>query len=207
MMRETVDYSYLVEGLTSDRMTRVTNMSRKYVSYTLPELNNLRREFSPDESKTLSMGELFTLNNTDGGAKLIYTSLYIEDNDIKRALELPTEEDGPEYEWTRDEAFKVLSNGSEDEILDALEFGPHYIAEWWKTDILKVTDINRREFYGTLTGINVNQAAANLEWAAGDKLAQGYDTLTGQKDQRGQRRRRATAEKEEPARQRRAKKN
>lgn len=190
-MNNNIDYSYLgIEGLTGDRPTKVTNMSRTIVSYVIQELNGLRREFAPGSSKTISMHELYTLWGSPGGEQLIYEALYIEDNDIKKALGLPTKEEVPEFEWAREDALKVLSKGTEDEILDALEFGPFYIAEWFKEDIIKIKNIDRRRFVGELFHLDVEKMEENLKWAAEDPNAQGYREILGLEDASGQGRQR-----------------
>ena len=43
---------------------KVTNRKNAIVGYTIPDMNNLRREFQPGESKTLDDEEMFKLSPT-----------------------------------------------------------------------------------------------------------------------------------------------
>lgn len=188
-MNNETDYSFLgVEGLTGNRQVKVTNMGRAAVGYTIKELN-LRRDFRPNfdgqapDSKIISFDELFRLNNIKGGPQLIYDNLLIEDNDVRYALGLPTIDEAPEYEYTRDEVFEILEKGDTDEILDMLEFGPYYIAQWVKEDIINIDSSKTRRFIGSLFDINIEQMEDLVRWSAeGDSeegTSLGYGTIKG----------------------------
>lgn len=194
MNNNDVDYSFLgVEGLTGNRMVRVTNMGRNVVAYTLPELNNTRREFRPSidgqqpESKSISFHELYILANKLGGEQLIWDNLLIEDNDVRIALGLPTTEETPEAKYTRDEVFEILKKGNRDEILDMLEFGPFYIAQWVKEDVIALDSRATRDLIGEVFQINVDKLEETTRWAAEDELADqlGYSTIRGIKTSKG----------------------
>lgn len=183
-----IDYSYLgVEGLEGNRIVKVTNMSRFQIGYSLPE-KNVTRSFGSNiygrnpDSKMLTFDEIFTLWNSTGGEQLIYDALLIEDMEVRKALGLPYEEaDVVELSYTREDIYNLLKNGTEDEILDALEFGPFYIAEWIKEDIRNIDSSSRRKFVGDIFNINVDNLEENLNWAAEDDKAGalGYATIKG----------------------------
>lgn len=169
-----INYDYLgVEGLTGGHMVRVTNLTRKRVIYHLPELN-IHREFQPatsrtQDTKTLSFHELYTLKNTPGGEKIIWDNLQIQDNDARVALELPTD---PEYDFSIEDIRKLVEEGTQDEILDALEFGPFFIASQIKTYLVtgqpKISYDKVRLFEG-LFRMDLGAIRENFEWNKQDE--------------------------------------
>lgn len=187
-MNNIPDYSYLgVEGLDGHRLVKVTNMSRSVVAYTLPELNNLRKEFRPNisgrtpDSKMITFHELFTLFNSPGGEQIVWDALLIDDDEVRGALGLPTSEEVPELKYTREDVLNILKEGSDDEVLDMMEFGGFYIVEWVKEEIKNVDSRTRREFIGHLLHLNVDQMEENLKWAAEDPRANEfrYNEISG----------------------------
>ena len=199
-----MDYSFLVEGLAGDRMVPVSNMARSRVAYDIEEMN-ISREFrqfeygkEPDK-KNLPFGELYALNNMPGGRQLIWDNLKIDDNLARKALELPLAEEAAEVEYDRAAVAKLLKQGTEDEILDMLEFGPYYIAQWVKEEAVNLDSSSRRKFIGDVLKIDVEGLAANLEWASEDEESGRlqYGTIQGVKGKEGSttRRRRSSVNK------------
>lgn len=180
------DFSYLVEGLKGDTMVKVSNMGRKRVAYIIEEIGVTRdfRQFQdgvlPD-TKTIPFGELYALSNMPGGMQLIWDNLKIDSNDARKALNLPLAEETPEVEYTREQVAKIVKNGSEDELLDMLEFGPYYIAEWIKEEAINIDSTSRRKFIGNVLQINIDALEENVKWAAEDDDAGRlqYQTIKG----------------------------
>lgn len=205
-----MDYSFLVPGLKGDRMVAVSNMARTKVAYEIEEMGITRdfRQFEygiePDK-KNLPFGELYALNNLPGGSQLIWDNLKVDDNMAREALGLPLAEDTPEVEYTRKEVAKVLRSGTESEILDMLEFGPYYIAQWVKEEAVNIDSTTRKKFIGHVLKIDIDNLAANLEWASQDEEAgrlqygsiQGVDELGGEVT--AQRKRRSSSKIAKPA--------
>lgn len=182
------NYDFLgVEGLSGDTMIPVTNMSRSHVGYTLKELNNRTVSFTPNaegrkaDRKIISFHELYTLFNAPGGEQLIWDSLRIESDLAREALGLPTSEEIPEMGYDKEKVLDILKNGTEDEILDMLEFGPFYIAEWVKDLIRKVDSSSKRQLIGHLFKLDVDRMEENLKHANEDPKSQGYAELLGEK--------------------------
>ena len=71
----------------------VKNRSASMVVYSLPELN-VRREFMPGESKTITFGELEKLSYQPGGRSIMQNFLQIIDPDATNDLGIQRE---PEY--------------------------------------------------------------------------------------------------------------
>lgn len=183
-----MDFDFLVEGLKGNKQIEVSNMSRKKVSYDLPEIH-VERDFrqyedgaTPD-TKRIPFGELYALNNSTGGRQLIWDNLKISDNQAREALELPLESDTPEVSYTREKVSQILRRGSESEILDMLEFGPYYIAEWTKEEAISIDSYTRRTFIGKVLGIQIDELQKNLEWASEDPDAVRlqYNSIKGAK--------------------------
>lgn len=188
-----IDYSYLgVPGLTGDRPVRVTNLGRQRVYYTLPELNGLHRTFQPVErgiadTKVVTFHELYTLNNSPGGPQLIFDNLQIKDNDVRKALDLPED---PEFDYSVEEIKELIEKGTEDEILDALEFGPYYLAQWMKEVIITegLNDFEKRKFFEGLFNFNLTAAQENFNWSKEDPIVgsiyQAMDPNTKERERR-----------------------
>lgn len=178
------DFSYLADGLKGDTMIFVTNMSRKRVSYILPEIHVERdfkeyvSGFQPDK-KEIPFGELYALNNSPGGRQLIWDNLKIDSNVARKGLDLPLSDDVPEVEFSREDVIKILNDGTEAEILDMLEFGPYYIAELVKEEIISIDSSKRRAFVGNVFRISVDGLEENLKWASEDPSANGYSSIKG----------------------------
>ena len=79
---------------------KVTNRSDSYLGYNIPELNNLYRRFTPNETKDISKDELLRLSWVPGGTELIAEYLIISDENFVKELLNHIE---PEYFYTRDE--------------------------------------------------------------------------------------------------------
>lgn len=197
-----IDYSYLgVEGLRGDRPVRVSNVARRRVSYVLPELNNTTRSFpaAPSsgrtEVKVITFHELYLLANSPGGAKLIHENLQIKDNEVRKALDLPTD---PEFDYTVEDVRRIMVNGSKEEILDALDFGPVYIAQWMKSE-LATGDVkigyDKIKLFEGLFRINLNNLRENFEFAATDpQIGAEYKAMKGVVSDSGRQRRAGQAE-------------
>lgn len=194
-----VDYSYLgVDGLHGDYMVRVSNLSRKRVVYTIPELN-LYRDFRPAQgnqidTKTISFHELYLLSNSPGGEKLIWDNLQIKDNDVRKALGLPED---PEFDYSIEDIKKLVVDGTEEEILDALDFGPFFIASQIKG--LLITDTppisyDKIRFFEGLFRMNLQVLKDNFEWSKTDpQVGAQYRAMDAKEQQNGRTRRAVTA--------------
>lgn len=190
-----VNYEYLgIEGLTGGYMSRVTNLSNNRVLYVLPELN-ITREFQgatarEQDTKTISFHELYTLKNSPGGEQLIWDNLQIKDNAVRQALGLPSD---PEFSYSIDDIRKLVVEGSEDEILDALEFGPYFIATQIKnylvTEEPKI-DYGKIRLFEGLFHMQLQTLRDNFEWAKLDEnVGTQYKAMdTSENTARGERR-------------------
>ena len=100
----------------------VTNKSAGFVVYNIPELN-VRREFSPNETKRLAVSELNSLSMMPGGKELLYNYLFVDDDEVIRYL--INGDVVPEYYLTEAQIPSWMDTCSLDEFKDALDFAPN----------------------------------------------------------------------------------
>ncbi len=143
--------------LDKNKIVKVRNRDNGTVTYTVPDLGNLRRSFQPHEEKEISMEELKKLSYLPGGKIILENYLIIEDNDAVSELLGEVE---PEYNYTEAEIEELLKNGTLDQLLDTLDFAPSGVIELVKDIAVKteINDINKREAIFKKTGFNVTSA-------------------------------------------------
>jgi hypothetical protein len=91
---------------------------------------------------------------------LLANHLQIRDVKVRTALQLPVE---PEYFYTDEDARKLVNTGTEEEILDAIEFGPRsLVAAIRYYAILDVDSLEKIKFFNTLFRMNIQQIRDNL---------------------------------------------
>ncbi len=139
----------------------VKNRSASMVVYSLPELN-IRREFMPGESKTITFGELEKLSYQPGGRSIMQNFLQIIDPDATDDLGIQRE---PEYNLSEQEIVKLMTTGSLDAFLDCLDFAPVGVIDLIKkySISLPLNDLEKREALKKKTGFDVTVALANLQ--------------------------------------------
>ena len=146
------------------KLIPVYNRSTKgTVGYTIPELNNLRREFQPGETKRISVDELEKLSWIPGGMPMLKNFLIVQDKEVVEELIGEVE---PEYYYGKDEILNILTKGSLDQLEDCLNFAPKGVLTLIK-DLaiqIKLNDMSKREMILEKTGQNVDRAIkANQE--------------------------------------------
>ena len=143
--------------INDNDVVRVTNRDNWTIGYQIPELNNLTRRFGPNESKMLTALELRRLAWLPGGRALISNHLIVEDRELTRELISDVE---PEYYYTREDVKDLLLHGSEDQLRDALDFGPDGVVSLIK-DLavdMKLNDVRKREIIREATNFDVSGA-------------------------------------------------
>ena len=147
--------------ITSDTMYNVKNRSSSVVVYRIPE-TNLRREFQPGETKKIPFGELEKLTYQPGGHTLLEEFLQIVDEAVTNNLNVHRE---VEYDMSETQIRDLLTHGSLDTFLDALDFAPIGVIDLIKTMSvsLPLEDYNKRKALLEKTGFDVDKAVANLQ--------------------------------------------
>lgn len=144
--------------IEKDTLIKVKNRDNGTVGYTIPELGNLHRSFSKGETKEITMDELRKLSYISGGKILLQNYLIVQNQDALR--ELLSDDVEPEYYYGEEEIKKLLLTGSNDQLLDCLEFAPEGVIGLVK-DLavsLKINDISKRNIILEKTGFNVTNA-------------------------------------------------
>lgn len=154
------EYDFLGEGLTRDLEVKVWAIGAGLTAYELRE-PAVNRVWRPGELKILSFYELYALSNHPGGMVLLRDRLQIRDNKIREALNLPLD---PEYLYTEEDAKNLVLNGTKDQILDALEFGPVGLASMIKHyAVTLVNTIDKMDFFNTLFSMNIQEIRLSME--------------------------------------------
>lgn len=113
--------------------------------------------FQPYEKKHLTADLLRRLNYSYGGGVLLREILSVKNTELAREFGVPA--DQLEYNWTKEDVDKVLTTGTLDELLDALDFGPDGIKELIvdRAVELKLNDMRKREAILEKTGQDITQ--------------------------------------------------
>ena len=143
--------------LLDDVIIEVTNRDNGSVGYSIEDLNNLHRNFMPNETKKITMGELRKLAYTPGGEYLLTNCLKLNNDDAIDELIGKVE---IEYYYDEDKIKDLLTNGSIDEFLDCLDFAPDGVIDLVKNlaVTLKLNDYAKREAIFEKTGFDVTKA-------------------------------------------------
>ena len=139
------------------KIVRVTNRDNGHVGYRIPDMNNLVRDFSANETKNITVEELKKLAYISGGPTLIRDYLVIEDPEVVEEILGKVE---PEYYYNEEDVKKLLLNGSLDELKDCIEFAPKGTVDLVKQLAveLPLNDITKRKAILDMTGFNVDAA-------------------------------------------------
>ena len=138
------------------REIKLTNRDSGKVGYTIPDLR-LYREFSAGETKTITFEELEKLAWTKGGLSLLKDYLIIEDEEAAQEILGHLE---PEYYYTDEIVKKLLTEGTLEQLQDALEFAPKGVIDLIKKESidLPLNNVAMRKEIFNKTHFNVDRA-------------------------------------------------
>ena len=150
----------------------VKNRSHSTVIYNIPEMN-VRRQFTPGETKQITLAELEALTYRPGGLTLIIDCLLITDQGI--ANQIINHKIEPEYWLDEKGVINLIQNGSIDEFLDCLDFAPDGVIELVKVAATKLplNDVKKREALKLKTGYDLGRALFNIRLAKEEEEAAG----------------------------------
>lgn len=139
-----------------DRIINLINRDRGSVGYKIPDLN-IHRTFSPGEVKKVTFDEIEKLSWVDGGLALLKHYLIIDDPEAAEEILGHVE---PEYFYTDEDIRTLLTEGTLDQLKDALQFGPRGVIELIKRDAvdLRLNNVKMREEILKATKFNVDNA-------------------------------------------------
>ena len=140
-----------------ENIVSVTHRNTGFTGYTIPDLN-LTRTFNIGETKKISLDELKQLQFVEGGDYLLKHCLIINDKNALEVLNMSDVE--PEYFYTEAEIKELLTNGSLDQLEDALNFAPEGVIEIIKSMAIKMElpDTRKRKIISDKTGLNIDNA-------------------------------------------------
>lgn len=138
----------------------VKNRSASVVVYSIPE-DGIRRSFAPGETKKISYQELEKLTYQAGGMNILTRFLQVQSDDIIKSFNMKVE---PEYYMSEKDIAALITTGSLDAFLDALDFAPTGIIDLIKKFSVSIplVDINKREALKKKTGFDVEAALKNM---------------------------------------------
>ena len=139
------------------KIVRVTNRDNGHVGYRIPDMNNLVRDFSANETKNITVEELKKLAYISGGPTLIRDYLIIDDAEVVKEVLGEVE---PEYYYTEEDVKNLLLYKSVDALKDCLEFAPKGTIDLVKKLAIEMplNDIAKRKAILEMTGFNVDAA-------------------------------------------------
>ena len=143
-------------------MVHVKNRSASVVVYNIPDAN-IRRTFSPGETKKLSCAELEQLTYQAGGIELLSNFLQILDDDVIREVGMAKPQ--PEYYMNEQQIVELIKTGSLDAFLDALDFAPQGVLDLIKKLSVQIplNDLQKRKALKEKTGFDVDAAVKHIE--------------------------------------------
>jgi hypothetical protein len=138
----------------------VKNRSASVVVYNIPE-DGIRRSFAPGETKKISYQELEKLTYQAGGMNILTRFLQVQSDDIIKSFNMKVE---PEYYMSEKDVAALITTGSLDAFLDALDFAPTGIIDLIKKFSVSIplVDVNKREALKKKTGFDVEAALRNI---------------------------------------------
>ncbi len=143
--------------MDANEKIKVQNRDFGTVGYTIPDLNNLHREFQPNEVKYIPFDELFKLYQVPGGAYILENYLIIDNQEVIDEIVGQVE---PEYFYTETEIIDLMKNGSIDEFEDCLNFAPKGVLDLIKelSVRLPLNDVAKRDLILKKLGFSVASA-------------------------------------------------
>ena len=153
----------------------VKNRSASTVIYSIPEMNNLRREFRPGEIKSVTGSELIQLSYRPGGRRIIENYLLINNEEVLDGLNMEVE---PEYKLDEAGVVKLLRDGSEDQLIDCLNFAPEGVKDLVKAVALAMplNDLNKCKIIKDMLGYDVLFVRSTNEQIAKESGAEAAPT-------------------------------
>lgn len=139
----------------------VKNVGAAHITYKVPDLG-VRRSFAPGESKVISYEELEKLTYRPGGMNILTNFLQIQDASFLNSIGARVE---PEYHMTETDVAALITSGSLDAFLDALDFAPQGVIELIKklSVSIPMVDMNKRKALKAKTGFDVEAALKHIE--------------------------------------------
>lgn len=139
------------------------NRSDNPIGYDIPDMH-LHRDFAPYEEKEVDKSEIEKLSYQPGGQILLDSYFQISDKTLANEIS-PHYANEPEYNYTKEDIIRIITEGSLDEFLDCLDYAPEGVSETIKnlSITLPCTDTRKMDALGRKYGVNIAAAIANYQ--------------------------------------------
>lgn len=150
--------------IKNEELIEVRNLTAQRIAYLIPE-RSVRRDFSAFETKEITAGELRELWFKSGGKILLQNYLGVNNKELAREFGVTNDQFTHEYSWTKKDIDRVLLEGSEDELADALDYAPLGIVETLinRAVELRISDMNKRKLIKEMTDKDVSKMINYVE--------------------------------------------
>ena len=158
--------------MDDNKKVKVMNRTNNTVGYSIPDMQNLHRNYTAKEEKIITFEELRKLSYIPGGERIIKDYLIIKDEDVLKELNMHIE---PEYYYSEKEIINLMQNGTLDEFLDCLDFAPEGVIDTVKDVAVKLplNDVPKRKALMDKTGFNVDKAIEMMVTPEKEELPRG----------------------------------
>lgn len=148
--------------LEKNTIIKITNRDSGSAGYSIPEMNNLHRQFAAGETKEVPMEEIRALSYLPGGMEILQRCFVIENEEAIAEIYGEVE---PEYSYDAEDVKTLLLEGTNDQLLDCLEFAPEGVISLVQSIAveLKLNDVAKRKIIQDKTGFNISAAIAANE--------------------------------------------
>lgn len=179
--------------LDKNYIVKITNRDSGSAGYTIAEMNNLHRQFAAGETKEITMEELRALTYLPGGMQILQDCFVIHD---EKAVQEIYGEVEPEYSYDEEDVKTLLATGTNEQLMDCLEFAPEGVISLVKKIAVetKLNDVAKRKIIQEKTGFNVDRAIDANE----------YTKEENAKETKSERRAKPVTKKAETAKERKA---
>lgn len=144
-------------AIADSTQVKVRNMVDYNVGYKIEE-DNIRRQFSPHEVKTVTAGELRKLDYTRGGHVLLTSYLAVQNKSLAQEFGVDEDSYANEYNWDAAKVDQVLLNEPVEVLQDAMDFAPEGILQLIKDRAiaLRLDSMDKRKVISDAMKIDLN---------------------------------------------------
>ena len=143
--------------IADSTQVKVRNMVDYNVGYKIEE-DNIRRQFSPHEVKTVTAGELRKLDYTRGGHVLLTSYLAVQNKSLAQEFGVDEDSYANEYNWDAAKVDQVLLSEPVEVLQDAMDFAPEGILQLIKDRAiaLRLDSMDKRKVISDAMKIDLN---------------------------------------------------
>lgn len=142
--------------ISDEAKIKIRNLCDHIVAYAITD--GARRELSPNQTITVTAGELRQLNSEYGGSVLLRNFIQIENDTLADEFGVNVREN-PEYTWSKEDVDRVLLEEPIEVLEDALDFAPIGIIDLIVSRAVatELPDNRKREVIQESTGKNISR--------------------------------------------------